>query len=121
MSEIMRFHLARAVAAGLELGYACGVDIEPDHRRALAAEGDGDWQPDISEADDGEHSTVRHNLTLMPVRLKFFTSKIASVATSIEFDQVAWWRALHRGVTPLLAYRTWIIDTARKFNATVGP
>jgi hypothetical protein len=25
------------------------------------------------------------------------------------------------GVTPLLAYRTWIIDTARKFNAAVGP
>jgi len=24
-------------------------------------------------------------------------------------------------VTPLLAYRTWIIDTARKFNAAVGP
>lgn len=65
MAEIMRFDLARAVAAGLELGDARGVDIEPDHRRALAAEGDGDWQPDISEADDGELSTVRHDLTLM--------------------------------------------------------
>ena len=65
MDEIMRFDLARAVEVGLELGYACGVDIEPDHRRALTAEGDGDWQPDISEADDGERSTVRHNLTLV--------------------------------------------------------
>jgi hypothetical protein len=70
MGEIMRFDRARAVDAGFELGYACSVDIEPDHRRALAAEGDGDWQPDISEADDGEHSTVRHNLTLYAVRLK---------------------------------------------------
>ena len=33
-----------------ELGYAFGVDIETDHRRALPAEGDGDRLSDISLA-----------------------------------------------------------------------
>ena len=60
MAEIFRLDLARAVAAGFELGDARGVDVEADDRRALPAEGDGDRQPDIAETDDGKLSTVRH-------------------------------------------------------------
>ena len=64
MRDIVRLHLARAVAAGPELGNACGIDVEADDRRAPSAEGDGDRQPDISETDDGELATVRHDLPL---------------------------------------------------------
>jgi len=58
----MRLDLTRAVATGLELRNARGVDIEADHAGALPAEGDGNGQPDIAETDDRELSTVRHDL-----------------------------------------------------------
>src|SRR5262249_23736375 len=64
MGNVTRLDLARAVAAGLELGNACGVYVKADDRRALSAKGDGDRQPDISETDDGELATVRHDLPL---------------------------------------------------------
>lgn len=60
MAEIVRLDLARAIAAGLELGDARGVDVEGDDRCAVPAEGDGDRQPDIAETDDGKLSIVRH-------------------------------------------------------------
>jgi hypothetical protein len=62
--NIIRLDLTRAVAAGLELGNACGIDVEADDPRAPSAEGDGDRQPDISKTDDGELATVRHDLPL---------------------------------------------------------
>jgi len=64
MGNVARLDLARAVAAGLELGNARGVYVEADDRRAPSAEGDSDRQPDISETDNGELATVRHDLPL---------------------------------------------------------
>src|SRR5207245_2313958 len=60
--KIIRLDLAGSIASGLQFGNACGVDIEADHRRTLSPERDGDRQPDISETDDGELATVRHDL-----------------------------------------------------------
>src|SRR2546430_16322778 len=62
MGNVARLDLARAVAAGLELGNACGVYVEADDRCAPSAEGDSDRQPDISETDNGELATVRNDL-----------------------------------------------------------
>src|SRR6516165_8392088 len=64
MGDVARLDLARAVAAGLELGNAYGVYVEADDRRPPSAEGDSDRQPDISETDNGELATVRHDLPL---------------------------------------------------------
>src|SRR5713226_1905771 len=64
MGNVARLDLARAVAAGLEFGNACGVYVEADDRRAPSAEGDSDRQPDISETDNSELATVRHDLPL---------------------------------------------------------
>jgi hypothetical protein len=64
MGDVARLDLARAVAAGLEFGNARGVYVETDDWRAPSAEGDGDRQPDISETDNGELATVRHDLPL---------------------------------------------------------
>src|SRR5262249_61772952 len=61
MGNVARLDLARAVAAGLELGNARGVYVEADDRRAPSAEGDGDRQPDISETDNGELSAARQH------------------------------------------------------------
>jgi hypothetical protein len=62
MAQIVRLDLARSIVAGLEFPNACGIDIEADHGCALSAERDSDRQPDISETDDGELATVRHDL-----------------------------------------------------------
>src|SRR5262245_6903668 len=100
MAQVVRLDLVSTVTAGFELGYARGVDVEADHRRALPAESDGDGEPDISEADDGELSTVRHDLPWR-VRIEVGSSYPADIAvrndhsgrsfeqTSIEPDQVA--------------------------------
>jgi hypothetical protein len=85
MAQIVRLDLAGAVPAGLELGYARGIDVEADHRRALPAEGDGDGEPDISEADDGELSTVRHDLPWhFRIEVSFLTPRMSSFATTIQ-------------------------------------
>ena len=75
MGNVARLDLARAVAAGLELGNACAVYVEADDRRVPSAEGDSDRQPDISETDNGELATVRHDLpfdgALMQIGLSY--------------------------------------------------
>jgi hypothetical protein len=100
MGKITRLDLARAVAAGLELGNALGVEVEADHPRAQSAEGDSNRQPDISETDDGELATVRHDLPLMAPRCRsgLLTPRMALFAMDhstrlleqapIELDQV---------------------------------
>ena len=62
--KVIRLDLACAVVAGLELGNARRIRVEADDPRAPSAEGDGDRQSDISETDDGELATVRHDLPL---------------------------------------------------------
>src|SRR5262249_60493981 len=59
MGNVARLDLARAGAAGLELGNARGVYVEADDRRAPPAEGGGDRQPRLSETQNAETSTAR--------------------------------------------------------------
>ena len=58
MAKIVSLDLARAVASRPELGNPAGIDVVTDHGRALPGKCDGNRQPDISEPDDGELSTV---------------------------------------------------------------
>ena len=51
--QFRRGGLAGAVAAGLELGDAFGLDVEADHR-AVFAKFDGQGQADVAEANDGQ-------------------------------------------------------------------
>src|SRR5262249_58354000 len=98
----IRFDLTGAITAGLEFGNASGVDVEADDPCALSAEGDSDREPDISETDDGELATVRHDLPLTkaPMRIGAFlprakrhsqwtNSKRLLEQASIERGQVA--------------------------------
>ena len=85
MTQIVRLDLASTVMAGFEFGYARGVDVEADHRCALPAEGDGDREPDISEADDGELSTVRHDLPWrVRIEVGLLTPWMSPFATTIQ-------------------------------------
>jgi hypothetical protein len=52
--EHFRFDFARAVMAAGEFGNAAGIDIEPQHLVADAAEAGGDGQADIAKPDDGD-------------------------------------------------------------------
>jgi hypothetical protein len=61
MTELARIDLARTIAARLEFGYASGIDIEADYRRALPAESNGDRQSDEAKTDDSKFSTVSHD------------------------------------------------------------
>lgn len=51
--QVMRLHFQRAVAARLQFGNACSVDVKAQHR-AKFAEFDGQRQAHISQADDGD-------------------------------------------------------------------
>ena len=69
------------------LDLAAYVDGELERNPLLerTAEGDGDREPDISEADDGELSTVRHDLPWrVRIEVSFLTPRMSSFATIIQ-------------------------------------
>ena len=85
MGEIVRLDLARAIVAGLELRNARWRRYRsrsPDV--PCRAKGDGDRQPDIAETDDGELSTVRHDLDLAPLQMR------ASLPLRCRHSQWSW-------------------------------